>query len=140
MKPFYTLIILFFVGTGIARCQADQTANTPPPVLNNYSGSVIPDVTNNYSLTVVAKVTDVVLAANIAQAEQVTLANFFQNEATSLANAINGNATPQQIQAVQAQLVTQFQAILSPQELAVYSINRRTSVYALPQPQTTEQH
>ncbi|GAB2700581.1 hypothetical protein GCM10027037_26780 [Mucilaginibacter koreensis] len=86
--------------------------------------------TLGYQLSVVSKVKDIVAIAGISPQKQLTLAEFFKKEESTLTNALNTNSTPLQLQALQKQLIDEFQAILTPQELAAFSARRKDSIYA----------
>ncbi|WP_457132448.1 hypothetical protein [Mucilaginibacter sp. UYNi724] len=107
-----TLIIFFFVGLSVAKSQT------------------LPIDTLEYRISVTSKVKDVLATVSISSGKQIALADFFQNEETSISAAVNNNTSSSTLQQLKDQLVAQFQSILSSDELAAFRSKRKDSIYA----------
>lgn len=89
-----------------------------------------PSTLEDYPLMVVFKVMDVTSAVDLPLSRQLLLAKFFQREEASITAASNSSLSAAQIDALKLQLKKEFQSLLSPAELLVYSQKKKGSFYS----------
>jgi hypothetical protein len=112
MKKLLLLFVVCFLTANLARSQT------------------IPANLEGFTLSVALKVQDVVSATNISEQKQVLLANFFKREGETILAAQNNNLSGKDLLALSAGFKTEFQSLLSAQELAAYTLKRPAYEYA----------
>ena len=116
MKKAYNLLI----AVAILFTTAAKAQQNPPTSLVEFP------------MLVILKVNDVTSAVPGISAKQLALANFFNREASLLAPSAIRDLTAVEMASLQLLLKKEFEAILSPQELNIYSRKRRGAVYSKP--------
>lgn len=84
----------------------------------------------NYNYLTLSKVDDVASVTTVSETQKVSLAEFFKQEETSIAQGVASGIGPAAMDQLKAQLTAQFQAILTTQQLAEYSLKRSSSYLA----------